>query len=995
MQVIQRLRIRGQASLIATIAGIGVIVLALAYFKGQASIREADQAVIRTEQLHAAAIHAERLLLSAHYFQSEFFQTQSKDTTAKYVTELNAANRELFAIANGSPNGALGELASSARKTLGLYAGSFKETSGTLGRIGSSTSTGIVPALLQDIDDLTRLVTRTLDRTLIAHGNELLAYARRYDCPISARDRVGFANAYQGVHRYIDAVWASLDEKNLLKGNLSILRQRYESLTRACDKLHASLRQQAKHYSKARSELTGLRLAFDEESLTARERLATAQRQSNSLIVAAALVVFLIVMPLTILLGQWIARRVSQINSSMNALAHGQLDTEVPHLESSDEIGDMARSVRVFKENARALRTSEARFRDFARSSADRFWEMDENLRFSYVTDPPGIPVGLRAEDSLGQTRWGMTGGDTAADPLWRSHRETLEAHQAFRDFRYRSTLPAERPLHWSVSGVPVFDEQGTFTGYRGIATDITSLAEAEGALAESEGRFRSVFENGAVGMAMFCPDGRYLQVNAAYAALLEADPVELVGQSYEQFIHPNELADARRRWREAVDQGIEEAAYERCLVTSTGEIRWCLVGMSVLRNREGAPDGVVIQVQDVTEHKRAEDQLLQAQKMEAVGQLTGGIAHDFNNLLAVIVGNLELLEERLDDDKSKIPLVRAALGAGERGAALTHQLLAFSRKQTLQASPVNANRLIEGMSNLLRRALGETIEIAVVADRQLWNCMVDPGQLENALLNLTINARDAMPKGGHLTIETTNVSLDEGAAADAELEPGQYVMLAVTDSGEGMSAEVLEKVFEPFYTTKEVGKGSGLGLSMVYGFVKQSGGHVKIGSEENKGTRVQLYLPRARQTSVKPLKSSPADAPPPARGETILLVEDDTELRSLMMKTLTGLGYGIVEADTGQAALERLNDTLPVDLLLTDMALPGGMSGGDLAKEVLHRRPGLPVIYMSGYTEGSIVDRGQLGEDSLLLQKPFKRAEIAKAIREALSASLACTKSS
>ncbi len=219
--------------------------------------------------------------------------------------------------------------------------------------------------------------------------------------------------------------------------------------------------------------------------------------------------------------------------------------------------------------------------------------------------------------------------------------------------------------------------------------------------------------------------------------------------------------------------------------------------------------------------------------------------------------------------------------------------------------------------------------------------------------------------------------------------------MLAETDTAEGMPAAVLEKVFEPFYTTKEVGKGSGLGLSMVYGFVKQSGGHVRIDSEENRGTRVQLYLPRAWQANLNTLVSGPADALPQARGETILLVEDDADLRRLMMKTLTALGYGIVEADTGQRALERLKEAGAVDLLLTDMALPGGMSGGDLAKEVQLRRPGLPVIYMSGYSQGSIVDRGQLGEDSRLLQKPFKRAEIAKAIREALGESLACSKGS
>ena len=405
--------------------------------------------------------------------------------------------------------------------------------------------------------------------------------------------------------------------------------------------------------------------------------------------------------------------------------------------------------------------------------------------------------------------------------------------------------------------------------------------------------------------------------------------------------------------------------------------------GIWLLVHEQRLPDGGTITLAtDITERKTVEEQLRQAQKMEAVGQLTAGVAHDFNNMLAVILGNAELLEHELGKEN---PQLTSLLRATKRGADLTQHLLAFSRRQALNPKVINANDLIADITGLLRRILEEHIDIEAVTGAGLWNCEVDPAQLENTLVNLAINARDAMSDGGKLTIETANARLDDDhAAAQAEVRPGQYVMLAITDNGSGMPPEVREHVFEPFFTTKAVGAGSGLGLSMVYGFVKQSGGHVTIYSEQGEGTTIKLYLPRSTETETAKLIPA-TDQVPVARGETVLVVEDDPEVRTLVVSLLSSLGYQIMEAATGAAALEQLGSTTRVNLLLTDVMLAGGMNGRELATEVERRAPGIQVLYMSGYTENAIVHHGRLDADAELLQKPFRRADLARAVRKAL----------
>ena len=405
--------------------------------------------------------------------------------------------------------------------------------------------------------------------------------------------------------------------------------------------------------------------------------------------------------------------------------------------------------------------------------------------------------------------------------------------------------------------------------------------------------------------------------------------------------------------------------------------------------NLDGNVDRILIFRFDITAAKQGEDALRQAQKMEAVGQLTGGIAHDFNNILTAIVGFLDLASDRAEQDSEIGSMIDHTNDAVWRAGSLTDRLLAFSRKQALVPQVIDASNLVAGMSEMLRRTLEESIDIEFVGiENDLWRCEADPSQLENAILNLAINARDAMPGGGKLTIKTENADLDDDyAAAQADMMPGEYVMVAVTDTGTGMPPDVIEQVFDSFFTTKEVGQGSGLGLSMVYGFVKQSGGHVTIYSEDGVGTTVKLYLPRTEALAGELGQGYPIEVPE-ARGETILVVEDDPDVRTLSVALLFNLGYEVLEAADGPAALSMLESSSRVNLLFTDVVLPGGMNGPELAAEVARRRPGIGILYTSGYTEDAILHQGWLDEGIKLLDKPFRPEDLAQKIRAAINRS-------
>ncbi|WP_375773082.1 response regulator [Archangium gephyra] len=430
----------------------------------------------------------------------------------------------------------------------------------------------------------------------------------------------------------------------------------------------------------------------------------------------------------------------------------------------------------------------------------------------------------------------------------------------------------------------------------------------------------------------------------------------------------------------------------------------------------DGSVSGIFVQGHDVTEQKRAQDELRkhrehleelvrertralreseaerrqteialrQSQKMEAVGKLTGGVAHDFNNLLQVIGGNLQLLQRDIIGNERAQRRLETAAGAVERGARLAAQLLAFARRQPLEPVVINLGRLVRGMGDLLRRALGEGIEIETVITGGLWNTLADPNQLENVILNLAINARDAMEGEGKLTIEAGNAMLDDHyALLHQDVVAGHYVMLAISDTGCGMSPEVLDRAFEPFFTTKPEGRGTGLGLSMVYGFVKQTGGHVKIYSEVGLGTTIKIYLPRSLQAEVAPTEV--VTGPIEGGTETILVVEDDPEVRATVVELLTELGYRVLKASDGQSALAVIQSGMPVDLLFTDVVMPGPVRSPELARQAKAILPDLEVLFTSGYTENAIVHGGRLDPGVSLLSKPYRREDLARKLRHLL----------
>jgi signal transduction histidine kinase len=434
---------------------------------------------------------------------------------------------------------------------------------------------------------------------------------------------------------------------------------------------------------------------------------------------------------------------------------------------------------------------------------------------------------------------------------------------------------------------------------------------------------------------------------------------------------------DQRRAWADAQRIG----SFSAILVSILAAVGLAfLAGDSTRRYRRALERNNLALQREIAERERTEAQLRQVQKVEALGRLTGGVAHDFNNVLAIIIGNLDLALKRVTEDRARRMMENAMEGA-QRAASLTQRLLAFSRQQPLEPKPTDLNRCVTETSNLLHRVLGETITIETVLGAGAWRAMVDPNQLDSAILNLAINARDAMPEGGKLTLETSNTYLDESYADDhEEVAPGQYVLLAITDTGLGMTPETLAKAFDPFFTTKPVGSGTGLGLSQVYGFIKQSGGHVKLYSEPGVGTTVKLYLPRSLAEGDVTTEAAPL----PKRevtGLSVLVVEDAAAVRAFAAEALEHLGYAVHQADAAETALKLLRDGTAPDLLLTDVVMPG-VNGRKLAEEAVRIRTGLRVLYMTGYTRNAIVHNGVLDTGTHLLTKPFTVAQLDRALR-------------
>jgi PAS domain S-box-containing protein len=517
--------------------------------------------------------------------------------------------------------------------------------------------------------------------------------------------------------------------------------------------------------------------------------------------------------------------------------------------------------------------------------------------------------------------------------------------------------------------------------------SDITELRLTERDLADREAHLRSILETVPEAMIVIDDHGIVSSFSAAAEKLFGYAAGEVVGRNVSMLMPSPH--------REAHDGYI--GRYLR-----TGERR--IIGLGRVVNglkKDGTTFPMELAVgeamagthriftgfiRDLTSRHRMEAELRQAQKMEAIGQLTGGLAHDFNNLLTVITGNLEMLEGRIHDAR-QLELLADARAAAEDGAKLTGQLLAFGRRQPLNSQLADLGLIISGFSELMRRTLGENIELRTIVSGASNFARVDASQLQNALLNLALNARDAMPTGGRLTIEISRAKIDlDYAQMYPEVHPGEYVLISMTDTGEGMSAEVKQRAFEPFFTTKATGQGTGLGLSMVYGFVKQSGGHVQIYSEVGRGTSVRVFLPAARQpaeTGAEAAASAEA-ALPATKNETILVVEDDPRVRRVAVARLADQGYRIIEATNGPEALDRLAAGADVDLLFTDVVMPGGMTGDELARKVRERRPGMKVLFTSGYAEPAVASREQ-AETGNWLRKPYTAMELARRVRALL----------
>jgi PAS domain S-box len=478
----------------------------------------------------------------------------------------------------------------------------------------------------------------------------------------------------------------------------------------------------------------------------------------------------------------------------------------------------------------------------------------------------------------------------------------------------------------------------------------------------------------------------RYITENVEALFGFPAERFLTDGAFWDSRLHPDDRERALAQFNAMLESGVATVEYR--WRAADGKYRILLDQAVLLRDEDGNPQELCGTILDVTDTREMQQQLAHVQKMETIGQLTGGIAHDFNNMLTVVIGSLERLSRMLTDDPKAARRVDMALQAALRCSDLTRRLLAFARRQQLHPESVDMDALVHNMGELMERTLGPNIAVEIETAPPLSPALVDRTQAESALLNLVINARDAMPSGGRLTIATSTVTIgEEGKDADLGLQPGHYVRLSVSDTGCGMPADVLERAFEPFFTTKDVGKGTGLGLSMIHGFVKQSGGVIKVESEPDHGTSFHLYLPCAPSTAPQAKPEAEADGNSPAlgQGEVVLVVDDDKDVRHVAVMTLQELGYSVLEADNGPQALKVLASEPRVDLLFTDIVMPGGMNGLELAQESLRQRPDLKVLYASGYAHGVAGGVGTNGPGAEILIKPYRDRDLARAVRMAL----------
>lgn len=691
----------------------------------------------------------------------------------------------------------------------------------------------------------------------------------------------------------------------------------------------------------------------------------------------------------------------------------GTIITEVvhvPHRDAADRVLGfyaVARDITERKLGEQALKESEERFRIIANSAPVPIWVSQLDGLRSFVNTAYVDFLGCSFEEAL-NFDWRRAlhpedlsrilneqkAGETSLRPF------TLEARYKRSDGQWRWIRSESQP-RWGASG--------EHAGFIGVAHDVTNSKEAEqkltllnatlerqaeersAQLAATEALIQTFFEHSSECHAVLVEteDGRfrYEEINPAALRLYGKVRAEVIGRTLDEVFDEMDSAELNRHLTACLRIGAPQR-YERIQSESTIEAI-----ATPVPNDGGGARRVVVSAHDVTDRRRLEEQLRQVQKMEAIGQLTGGVAHDFNNLLTIILGGLDTIGRQIPNLPAPAALSRIerahdmALQGVTRAATLTRRLLAFSRQQSLAPQSVDANKLVASTCELLRRTLSETISLQTKLADGLWSAYADPNELENALLNLAVNARDAMPNGGRLSIETANADLDEAQAVSLpeRIDPGQYVMIAVSDTGVGMDLETKRRAFDPFFTTKEVGKGTGLGLSQVYGFARQSGGHVKIDSEPGEGATIGIYLPRRIGVDAELTVGEPPDSRGAQGVESILVVEDDETLRTYTTSILRELGYRVFDATDGASALAKFQKFESIDLLLTDIVMPGGMNGQQLATEATRRRPGLRVLFMTGYPRDAIVHNGRIDAGVHMIGKPYSYQELAARVRARL----------
>jgi PAS domain S-box-containing protein len=713
-------------------------------------------------------------------------------------------------------------------------------------------------------------------------------------------------------------------------------------------------------------------------------RVIEAATAVRDVTLVACVVTILIAIGIAYLLARSLTRPLRQMTAAVEAFGRGA-PMQAP-VDAHGEIGTLARAFTQMasevKEKSAALSQETAERKRLFETSLDLILMADSQGHLTQINPSSFAILGYRPDEMIGKSGREFIYPDDleiAREEMRRSRRERITR---IFECRYRHKDGHPVALQWT--GVWSEPERRHFF----IGRDVTERKKAEDALLESERVARGIIDVALDAFIQMDEAGNIIEWNPQAEVMFGWRREEVIGCSLGSIVvppvHRERHTEGLARFRRTGEEKILGKRFEIEAQKRDGHIFRVEIAVTALRRTTGYVFNGFLR--DLTDKIAAEAQLRQAQKMDAVGQLTGGVAHDFNNILTVITGTIEILRDGVADRPQLAEVARMIDEAAARGADLTQQLLAFARRQPLQPRRIDPNALMLETAALLRPTLGEHIEIATALESEAWQTVADPALLTTAVLNLAVNARDAMPNGGKLTLETCNVILDEAyAQANPEVRPGPFVMIAVSDTGTGIPQAMIDRVFEPFFTTKDVGKGTGLGLSMVYGFVKQSGGNIKVYSEEGHGTTVKIYLPRA-EGEAEPVVAHGA-MQIVGGNETILVVEDDNLVREYLVAQLQGLGYATLSATQAAEALALVEAGAAFDLLLTDVIMPGGMNGRQLADEIERRRPGTKVLFTSGYTENAIVHHGRLDPGVALLNKPYRKKDLAEKVRQVLDA--------